>query len=102
MPAPKPKKLKPLKFDRLGMALGRDPKKLEFINYANESKPGSTMLFGRSCGRVDFVFPQFVGRMTADDAETLGNQLLEAAKEARAAALSLQEDAMEYQSAGAR
>jgi len=96
------KKKKVPKFDRLGTPIGHEPKKVEFVNYANELKDTTAMMFGRSCGRVDFVFTAFVGRMLADDAEKLGNALIEAAKEARARAEELHEDAMERDAAGAR
>jgi hypothetical protein len=72
-------------FARLGMPIGRESKTITFTNYANELKDASVSLFGRTCGRVDFFFPQWVSRMTADDAEKLANALLEAAREAREA-----------------
>jgi hypothetical protein len=76
-------KSKVVKFETLGRPIGSEAKRFEFINYANEHKSAVASLFGRSCGRVDFIFPVLVGRMTADDAERLAEMLLLSAKEAR-------------------
>ena len=93
--------MKVRKFERLGNPIGHNSKTFEFVNYANELKLTHSSVIGRTCGRVDFYFPAFVGRMTADDAERLANLLLEAANEARAGERESQINKDDYLAAGA-
>jgi hypothetical protein len=79
------RKPKVRKFEKLGLPIGRESKNIEFVNYANELKQTQVSVIGRTCGRVDFFFPVWVARMTADDADRLATILQVAAREARAA-----------------
>lgn len=76
-------------YDQLGNPV--DKRSLRYENWANMRHKDHIMVAGLSCGRVEFMHMTCLGRMTADEAEELGNMLIGVAKAARHRRAELEE-----------